>query len=24
LMRERCPPGSFNGWCVGRRNRPQN
>ena len=26
LMRERCPPGSFNGWCVGRhyRLRPQN
>ena len=21
LMRERCPPGSFNGWCVGRRQR---
>ena len=26
LMRERCPPGSFNGWCVNRRYRlrPQN
>ena len=26
LMRERCPPGSFDGWCVGRRYplRPQN
>jgi hypothetical protein len=26
LIRERCPPGSFNGWCVGRRRRlrPQN
>ncbi len=21
LMRERCPPGSFNGWCVGGRYR---
>lgn len=21
LIRERCPPGSFNGWCVGRRRR---
>jgi hypothetical protein len=21
LMRERCPPGSFNGWCVGRCHR---
>jgi hypothetical protein len=26
LMRERCPPGSFNGWCVGGRYhlRPRN
>ena len=26
LIRERCPPGGFNGWCVGRRHqlRPQN
>jgi len=26
LMRERCPPGSFNGWCVGGRyqSRLQN